>query len=215
MATPVHNVSVRKGVNVEVMSILWMVIEAVVAIRAGAIAHSLALTAFGADSVIELVAGGVLLWRLTIESNGASLAKVKRAEKTSSWVVGIALLVLAVYIVVASFVKLASHQGADTSFVGLGLAVASGVIMPYLSRTKKRIGTEIGSNALRSDGSCSMVCAYMSWILVAGVVLTAILGWWWLDSLAALALVYYVVKEGWEAIAEARGKEGTCGCCHY
>ncbi|WDL99126.1 cation diffusion facilitator family transporter [Alicyclobacillus sp. ALC3] len=214
MATPVHSVSVRKGVNIEVISIVWMVIEAVVAIGAGAIAHSLALTAFGADSVIELVAGGVLLWRLTIEFRGASLAQVKRAEKTSSWVVGIALLLLAAYIVVASIIKLVSHQGAEPSYLGLGLAVASGVIMPYLSRTKKRIGTEIGSQALRSDGSCSMVCAYMSWILIAGVVLTAALGWWWIDSIAALALVYYVVKEGWEAIEEARGKEDACGCSH-
>lgn len=214
MSRPTHSVSLRKGVNIELMSIAWMVIEAVVAIGAGIIAHSLALTAFGADSVIELVAGGVLLWRLTVESRGASLAHIKRAEKTSSWVVGIALLLLAVYIVVASIVKLVSHQGADTSYLGLGLAIASGIIMPYLSRTKKQIGTDIGSKALRSDGSCSMVCAYMSWILIAGVVLTAVLGWWWIDSVAALALVYYVVKEGWEAIEEARGKEDACGCCH-
>lgn len=210
---PVHRVSVRKGVNIEVISIIWMVIEAVVAIGAGVIAHSLALTAFGADSIVELVAGGVLLWRLTIESRGANLDRVKRAEKTSSWVVGVALLLLALYIVVASIVKLVTHQGAQTSYLGLGLAIASGIIMPYLSRAKKRIGSEIGSRALRSDGSCSMVCAYMSWILIAGVILTALLGWWWIDSIAAFALVYYVVKEGWEAVGEARGKEDACGCC--
>jgi len=209
-----HSASVRKGVNIEVISMIWMVIEAVVAIGAGVIAHSLALTAFGADSIIELVAGGVLLWRLTIESRGASLAEVKRAEKTSSWVVGIALLLLAVYIVVASIVKLVTHQGAETSYLGLGLAIASGIIMPYLSRAKRRIGSEIGSKALRSDGSCSMVCAYMSWIVLGGVVLTALLGWWWIDSIAALGLVYYVVKEGREAVEEARGKEDACGCCH-
>lgn len=92
--------------------------------------------------------------------------------------------------------------------------IASGIIMPYMSRAKKRIGSEIGSKALRSDGSCSMVCAYMSWILLAGVVLTALLGWWWIDSIVALALVYYVVKEGWEAVEEARGKEDAYGCSH-
>lgn len=212
MATPVYSVSVRRGINIERISIIWMVIEAAVAIGAGVMARSLALTAFGADSVIELVAGGVLLWRLVIESRGASLPQVKRAEAISSWVVGVALLMLAVYIVVASIVKLMSHQGADPSYLGLGLAIASGIIMPYLSRAKKRIGSEIGSKALRADGSCSMVCAYMSWILFAGVILTALLGWWWIDSLAALALVYYVVKEGWEAIEEARGNEDACGC---
>ena len=214
MSTPAHSISVRKGVNIEVISIIWMIIEAVVAIGAGVIAHSLALTAFGADSIIELVAGIVLLWRLTIESRGAGLVQIERAGKISSWVVGIALLLLAVYIIVASVFKLVTRQGAETSYLGLGLAVASGIIMPYLSRAKKRIGSEIGSKALRSDGSCSMVCAYMSWVLLAGVVLTALLSWWWIDSIAALALIYYVVREGWEAVEEARGKEDACDCCH-
>lgn len=175
-----------------------MVIEAGVAIGAVVAAHSLALTAFGPDSVIELVTGSVLLWRLTPEARGARGARVERAETLSSWVVGIALLALAMYIVVSSLVKLVTHKGAETSYLGLGLAVASGMIMPYLSRAKKRIGADIGSPALRSDGSCSMVCAYMSWILIAGVALTAVLGWWWIDSMAALALVYYVAKEGGE-----------------
>ncbi|WP_436663802.1 cation diffusion facilitator family transporter [Alicyclobacillus acidoterrestris] len=206
--------SVRKGVNIEIVSIIWMVIEAAVAIGSGIIAHSLSLVAFGADSIIELIAGGVLLWRLTIEAQGASLARVKRAEKTSSWVVGIALLVLAAYIVVASIDKLVTHQGAESTYMGIGLAIAWGVIMPYLSRAKKRIGSEIASKALRADGSCSIVCAYMAWTVFAGVVLMALLGWWWIDSIAALALVYFVVKEGWEAVQEARGKEDACGCCH-
>lgn len=212
MSTPARAVSVRQGVNIEVISITWMVIEAVVAIGAGVMAHSLALTAFGADSVIELVAGGVLLWRLTLEARGARLADVRRAEQLSSWVVGIALLSLAAYIVVASLMKLVTHQGAEASYLGVGLAMASGLIMPYLSRVKKHIGAEIGSQALRSDGSCSMVCAYMAWILLVGVALTALLGWWWIDSVAALALVYYVVKEGWEAVGEARRQEDSCDC---
>ncbi|MFB5190774.1 cation diffusion facilitator family transporter [Alicyclobacillus fastidiosus] len=214
MATGTHEASVKKGVNIEIVSIIWMVIEAAIAIGSGIIAHSLSLVAFGADSVIELVAGGVLLWRLIIEVQGASLARVKKAEKASSWVVGIALLALAVYIAVASIVKLVTHQGAETSLLGIGLAMASGIIMPYLSRAKKRIGSEIGSKALRSDGSCSIVCAYMAWIVLAGVVLTALLGWWWIDAIAALGLIYYVVKEGWEAVQGALGQEDACGCCH-
>jgi divalent metal cation (Fe/Co/Zn/Cd) transporter len=208
-----HTVSVKKGVSIEALSIFWMIIEAGVAIGSGLIAHSLALVAFGADSIIELVAGGVLLWRLVIEANGASLERVRRAEKVSSWVVGIALLLLAIYIVAASVDKLWTHQGAESTYLGIGLAIASGIIMPYLSRAKKRIGSEIGSKALRADGSCSIVCAYMAWTVLAGVILTALLGWWWIDSIAALALVYFVVKEGWEAVQEARGKEDACGCC--
>jgi divalent metal cation (Fe/Co/Zn/Cd) transporter len=214
MSIMLHDMSVKRGINIEIASIIWMVIEAAVALGSGIIAHSLSLVAFGADSVIELVAGGVLLWRLTIEARGASLSRVKQAEKTSSWVVGMALLLLAVYIVIASVDKLVTHHGAESTYVGIGLAIASGIIMPYLSRAKKRIGSEIGSKALSADGSCSIVCAYMAWTVLAGVALSAIFGWWWIDSISALALVYFVVKEGWESVQEARGKEDACGCCH-
>ena len=207
-------IGVHKGINIEIVSIIWMIVEAVVAIGAGIAAHSLALTAFGADSIIELIAGGILLWRLYVEVDGASLAKVKQAEKRASWVVGVALIALAVYIVVMAGYDLWTHSGSESSMLGLSLAIASGIIMPYLSRAKKRIGTEIGSKALRADGSCSIVCAYMAWTLIVGLMLTALVGWWWLNALAGLALVYFVVKEGIEAIQEARGVEDTCGCCH-
>lgn len=203
----------KKGITVEGLSILWMIVEAGVAIGSGLMAHSLALVAFGADSIIELVAGAVLLWRLMIEAGGAGTGRVERAETFSSWVVGIALLLLSLYIFIASVDKLWTHQGAESSYLGIALAIASGIIMPYLSRAKKRIGSEIGSKALKADGSCSMVCAYMAWTVLIGVVFTALFGWWWIDSIAALALVYFVVQEGWEAVQEARGVEDACGCC--
>jgi divalent metal cation (Fe/Co/Zn/Cd) transporter len=205
---------VKKGINIEIVSIFWMTVEAAVAIGAGIVAHSLALTAFGADSIIELVAGGILLWRLYVESNGASIERVEQAEKRASWVVGVSLLALAIYIVVMAGYDLWTRSGSETSMLGLALAVASGIIMPYLSRAKKKIGTQIGSKALGADGSCSIVCAYMAWTLIVGLVLTAFLGWWWLNALAGLALVYFIVKEGIEAIQEARGVEDACGCCH-
>lgn len=207
-------IGVRKGINIEIVSIIWMIVEAVVAIGAGIAAHSLALTAFGADSIIELIAGVILLWRLYVEAGGASLTKVKQAEKRASWVVGVALIALTVYIVVMAGYDLWTRAGSESSILGLALAIASGIIMPYLSRAKKRIGTEIGSKALRADGSCSLVCAYMAWTLIVGLVLTALIGWWWLNALAGLALVYFVVKEGIETIQEARGVEDVCGCCH-
>ncbi|MCI0184383.1 cation transporter [Sulfoacidibacillus ferrooxidans] len=210
----VQAMQVKKGINIEIVSIFWMIVEAAVAIGAGIVAHSLALTAFGADSIIELVAGGILLWRLYVESNGASIERVEQAEKRASWVVGVSLLALAIYIVVMAGYDLWTRSGSETSMLGLALAVASGIIMPYLSRAKKKIGTQIGSKALRADGSCSIVCAYMAWTLIVGLVLTACLGWWWLNALAGLALVYFIVKEGIEAIQEARGVEDACGCCH-
>lgn len=210
----VQAMQVKKGINIEIVSIFWMTVEAAVAIGAGIVAHSLALTAFGADSIIELVAGGILLWRLYVESNGASIERVEQAEKRASWVVGVSLLALAIYIFVMAGYDLWTRSGSETSMLGLALAVASGIIMPYLSRAKKKIGTQIGSKALGADGSCSIVCAYMAWTLIVGLVLTAFLGWWWLNALAGLALVYFIVKEGIEAIQEARGVEDACGCCH-
>ncbi|KPV45506.1 cation transporter [Alicyclobacillus ferrooxydans] len=211
----VQAMQVKKGINIEIVSILWMIVEAAVAIGAGIVAHSLALTAFGADSIIELVAGGILLWRLYVEASGASLARVKQAEKRASWVVGVALIALAIYIVIMAGYDLWTRSGSETSVLGLALAVASGIIMPYLSRAKKSIGTQAGSKALRADGSCSIVCVYMAWTLIVGLILTALVGWWWLNALAGLALVYFVVKEGIEAIQEARGVEDACGCgCH-
>lgn len=208
----VRSVPIERGVTVEVLSIVWMVVEAAVAISAGLAAHSLSLTAFGADSVIELAASGVLLWRLSVEIKGASPAEVQTVERRASWFVGLALLALSAYIVAVAGYDLWARQGASASTVGIVLALASGVVMPYLSRAKKSIGAQIGSAALRSDGACSMVCAYMSWTLLAGLLLNAAFGWWWLNALGGLALVYFVVHEGLEAIAEARGVEDACDC---
>lgn len=118
------------------------------------------------------------------------------------------MLLLAVYIVVASIVKLVSHQGADPPRTRVRDSIRRH--HACLSRTKRGIGTEKGGKALRSDGSCSIVCAYMSWVLISRVVLTAILGWWWIDSITALSF-YYAVREGWEAVEAARGKEDACG----
>lgn len=207
-----QTIQVRKGIHIEIVSLLWMMIEAVIAIGAGIAAQSLALIVFGADSIIELVAGGILLWRLFVEAGGASLERVTQAEKRASWVVGVALIALAVYIVVMAVYDLCTRSGSKSSMLGLALAIASGMIMPYLSHAKKTIGSQIGSKALRADGSCSIVCAYMAWTLIVGLVLTALVGWWWLNALAGLALVYFVVKEGIEAIQEARGIEDACGC---
>ena len=181
-----------------------MIVEAVAAVIAGVLAHSVALIAFGADSVIELVAGGALLWRLYVEANHASAGDIEKAEKAASWIVGIGLLLIAIYIVVASIRSLLLREGPETAPLGIGITAASSVLMPLLASSKKRIGRRIGSRALESDGSCSMVCAYMSWIVLGGVLLTAFYGWWWVDAVAALGIVYFVVHEGWEAIENAR-----------
>ncbi len=196
-----------QGILIEWVSAVWMVIEAVAAVVAGVMAHSVALVAFGADSVIELVAGGALLFRLYVEANRGSSERVEKAERSASWIVGIALLALAAYIVVSSVVSLFMKSRPEANALGIGIAAASSILMPFLAETKKRIGRRIGSKALVSDGACSWVCAYMSWILLAGVAATALLGWWWADSVAALGFVWFVTREGLEAVNEARGTD--------
>ncbi len=181
-----------------------MVVEGAIGIGAGIAAHALALQAFGLDSVIELVSGGILYWRLQVEIRGAAPSRVAAAEHRASGVVGWALLALAAYVVVMAAIALATHGGARPSAVGLGLAAAAALLMPWLAHRKQVLGAQIGSAALAADGACSMVCAYMAWTVLIGLGLTMLLGWWWLNPVAGLALVYFIVQEGREAIHEAR-----------
>lgn len=219
MADRVENISttsrmgqVRIGVWIEVVSLLWMVIEASVAIGVGFATHSVSLQGFGIDSVIELLTGGVLLWRLSLEQRGGSLQAVEQAERRAAWVVALSLFALALYIVGDSVYSLLTKSHAESSSLGIGLAIAAAIIMPLLWQSKLRVARRIGSAALKADAACSVTCAYMSFALLVGLLLNAIFGWWWADSLAALALVYFIVQEGREALHEARTGE-TCTCC--
>jgi divalent metal cation (Fe/Co/Zn/Cd) transporter len=187
-------------------------VEAAVAIGAGVLARSVLLTAFGIDSVIELVAGGVLLWRLLTEARGGSLARVERAENRAAWVTGVALVLLCLYIVASAAAALLTRTEPDRSYAGIAVAVAAVVGMPILARRKRGIAAEINSAALRGDAACSITCAYMAGTLLIGLVANAALGWWWADSVAALALLYWLGREAHEALQGARSGRGGCTC---
>lgn len=189
--------------RIEIISVAWMIIEAVGTLVAGVMASSTSLEVFGIDSVIEIIGSVTLLWRLSVEARGNSVDKVKRAENVSEWMVGIALLLLAIYIVVASILAIVNHEQASPSILGIAITVASSAFMPILAAQKKKVGKAIGSKALEADGFCSMVCAYMSWIVLVGVVATAAIGWWWIDAVISFCLVYFVAKEGLEAVESA------------
>jgi divalent metal cation (Fe/Co/Zn/Cd) transporter len=206
------DIRLRAGIRVEIVTIAWMVVEAAVAIGAGVLARSVLLTAFGIDSVIELVSGGVLLWRLLVEAAGTTVERVERAENRAAWVVGSGLSLLCVYVVVMAALAIISRTKPETSFVGIGLAIVAVIGMPVLARTKRRIATQIDSAALRGDAACSITCAYMAGTLLVGLLLNALFNWWWAESLAALALVYWLAREAREALAGARAGRGGCGC---
>lgn len=202
---------VRLGVGIELVTVAWMIIEAAVALSVGFTTRSVSLQGFGIDSIIELVAGGILLWRLRVEQRGGNLEQVERAERRASWVTAISLFALSLYLIGDSALTLFTGIRPEASWWGLGLAITAAIIMPLLWRSKLRIAGRIGSAALRADAACSVTCAYMSIALLIGLLLNRLLGWWWADPLAGLALVYFLVREGREALHEARTGE-TCHC---
>jgi divalent metal cation (Fe/Co/Zn/Cd) transporter len=195
------NVSlINKGIQIESFSIAWMAVEFMVALWSGIMAHSLLLVALGLDSLIELISGTFLLWRLQTEKNQSGEEKVARAERISSYVVGTALMLLALYVVLSSIYRLITRQTAETSMLGIALVIGSCVLMPVLMIAKKRTGQAIGSEALVEDGMCNLVCTYMAFTVLIGAGFTALFNWWWADSVAALILVFFIVSEGWEAL---------------
>lgn len=208
---------VRLGVWIEVVTILWMTIEASVAITVGFTTRSVSLQGFGIDSIVELIAGGILLWRLLVEQRGGSVERIEYAERRASWVTASSLFALALYIVGDSALTFFTGTRPEASWWGVGLAVAAAIIMPLLFIGKLRIAQRIGSAALKADAACSVSCAYMSLTLLTGLLLNRLFGWWWADPLAALALVYFLLQEGREALHEARtGEACSCGgdhCC--
>ena len=210
-ATFSRRADLRLGVAVEVVTIFWMLAEAAVALIAGFAARSASLESFGLDSVIELIGGGVLLWRLLAEQRGRAGEGLERAERRASRVVGWALYALAAYILLNAAFSLLSRAHPDENWAGLALAIAAVLVMPILWRVKLRVARRIGSAALRADAACSVTCAYMSLVLLLGLALTRASGWWWADALASLGLLYFVIREGREALEEARGH--ACACC--
>jgi divalent metal cation (Fe/Co/Zn/Cd) transporter len=206
-----HGAAVRAGVRLEQITIAWMVVEAAVAISAGVLAHSVLLTAFGLDSVIELVTGGVLLRRLLTDMRGGSLDQVERAENRAAWITGAALILLCLYILVSAVGGLLTRTEPDRSFAGIAVAVVAVIGMPILAQRKRAIAAQLNSAALRGDAACSLTCASMAAVLLAGLGLSAAFGWWWAEDGAALLFLYWLGREAYSTLQAARAGRG--GCC--
>lgn len=200
---PTQTLVARAGRRLEVVTIGWNLVEAVVAVGAGVVAGSISLVGFGADSVIECLSGGVLLWRLRDGEGG------ERREQKALRLVGMSFLVLAAYVGTDAVRRLVTGGRAEASVVGVVVAALSLVVMPLLARAKRRVASELRSEALRADARQTDLCAYLSAILLLGLVLNAALGWWWADPVAALGMVPIIVREG---LAGLRGR--ACTACH-
>jgi divalent metal cation (Fe/Co/Zn/Cd) transporter len=195
---------VRQARLAESLTIAWMLVELVVAVWAGVMARSVALTAFGVDSGIELFTAAVVLRQLLLHSERTSEEELDARERKSSRIVGWALYGLIAYIVASSAWSLATRSKPEASTAGVALAVTALVIMPVLWRWRLSLAGRLDSPALRADAACSMVCIYMSAVLLAGVALNALFGWWWADPMAALAMIWWVRGEANEAFEAAR-----------
>lgn len=188
-----------RAVWLAVATVAYNLIEAVVALYAGVQAGSIALVGFGLDSMIELSAAAVVLWRLRLEARGAAIERVRSVEAGVTRFVGVTLLALAAYVVVQSAWILWTREAPRESWLGVGLAILSLLIMPVLAIGKLRAADEIGSRALRQEAKETLACAYLSFALLLGLGANAIAGWWWADPAAALLMVPWLVREGLEA----------------
>jgi divalent metal cation (Fe/Co/Zn/Cd) transporter len=194
---------VRTGIRVEVITVLWMVVEAAVSLGAGVAAGSALLIAFGVDSLIELVSGGALLWRLTVETRGGDRARVERAEQRAAWIVVISLALLCLYVAVTSVYGLVTRAQPESSIAGIAISAAAVIVMPLLGLTKRRLAADLDSGALRGDAASSFTCGYMAGAVLLGVGLNALFHWWWVESVASLLFLFWLVGETREAFEEA------------
>lgn len=198
---------VQRALLVERLSTAWMIVEAGVGLVAGIAGHALSLVVFGLNSVLELIAGGVVYAQLRGKSRGeeTSLHSEER-ERKALWAVGLTLWLLCLFVIAKAVFALLRHRAPETTSAGFAVALAALIITPLLASAKLRLGREIPNRALVADAKETMACGWLSIVVVLGIGLYTSLGWWWADSAAALAMIPFLAREGRDAIRFARGK---------
>lgn len=202
------------------ITITWNILEAVIALAAGGVASSAALIGFGLDSIVEVLSAAAIAWQF-------SAPDPERREKIALRVIAVSFFGLAAYVSVDAILSLAGVREAEHSTVGIVLAALSLAVMPFLSWFERRTGRELGSASAVADSKQTLVCSYLSAALLVGLLLNSLFGWEWADSIAALVIAGFAVREGVEAwrgdaccatpIAVLTGEReaGHCedGCC--
>ena len=186
------------------LGISWHVVEAAIAFIAGAAAGSIALIGFGADSLVESLAGLILVWRF-----GGRRTESASAERRAQRLIGLSFFLIAGYVAIEASRTLVTAEHPDASWVGVGLAAVTLVTMPMLASAKAKVGERLGSSATKSEGRQNLLCAYLSAGLMVGLGANALFGWWWADPATALLIAAVAVQEGREAW---RG-EACCEVC--
>jgi divalent metal cation (Fe/Co/Zn/Cd) transporter len=198
---------VRRGLRLNYATLGYNSLEGTIAIGAGLAAGSIALVGFGLDSLIEVSASVAALWRLYSDRDEDRRV---RAEGITLRIIGALFLALAAYVAADAGEALYSRSAPQESVVGIVLAAVSLGVMPLLARAKRRVALGMGSGALVAEAQQTVFCTYLSAILLVGLVLNAVLGWWWADPVAALAMVPIIAKEGADGL---RGRSACADCC--
>ena len=199
-------VLVSRGQLYSRITLAYNSVEGVAAIVTGVMAGSIALVGFGIDSVIEVVSSATALWRLRADVQEEERARV---ERVSLLIIGVCFLALALYIIVDAGHSLWTHEVPRKTWPGIVVASMSVLVMPILVRGKRRVARALGSRALEADASQTNLCAYLSGIVLVGLILNAALGWWWADAVASLIMTPIIVREGLEGL---RGQEACEDC---
>jgi divalent metal cation (Fe/Co/Zn/Cd) transporter len=194
LAGTARSEQLRLGRRLEYFTLSWNLAEATVAIGAGLFAGSIALIGFGFDSLIESLSGSILLWRLQGIEDG------EKRERLAQRMVGGSFFLLAVYVAFEAGKSLLHREEPEASVVGIILSVVSLIVMPLLARAKRRVAASLNSRALAADSRQTDICAYLSAILLGGLLLNALFGWWWADPVAALCMLPMILREGIEAV---------------
>jgi divalent metal cation (Fe/Co/Zn/Cd) transporter len=189
----------RRGLQLEVLTVGWNVLEAIIAISAALASGSVALLGFGADSVVESASGGILIWRLVAESRAKDPQAIASLDRKAHKLVGASLLLLAAFVAVEAGLALWAGERPQPSRMGIAVTMVSLVVMVWLARAKRRAGRALGSRALEADALQTTACWWLSLITLTGIGLNAALGWWWADPVAALGMTVFLVQEGREA----------------
>ena len=193
-----------RGWRLAAITVVWNILEGIIAIAAGTVAGSVALLGFGLDSLVETASGVVVGWRLRQELQGGSPEKTEAMERRASRIAGLLLLILSAYIVVDAGRRLVGFgRAAEESQLGILLTAVSLVVMPFLGWAKLKTARALESGALRADAYETIACAWLSLTTLCGLVLNAWFGWDWADPLAALVLVPLIVREGLEAFSSS------------
>lgn len=185
----------RRIVRIQILTLVWMTIEAAVSLSAAWAARSPALLGFGGDSAVELLSAAVVLRRFYLPSDEGHAD-----ERAAARIAGILLFALAAFVAFASFLTLLGRVETQASLVGIALLIVAANFMPWLAKQKRQLAAATGSTALRADAAESAVCGYLALIALGGLIVNAIWRVTWVDPIAALALLPLIVREGWEAM---------------